>query len=272
MRQNFIFYRSKKNCPSYVLIDLKALIAPKRTLASLIDAFNNCEQRANETVALFASRIRSCGVAAYSGMQDDIEPYLVAQFLKGLKATSILKSIIRAQRPDTLHAAMELASSLITSSPQNEIFVEEVQRKPQKVSFRNVDYARCTICNKSGHSANYCRVGNAEKCQLCSRSNHTAKDCWSRYQPNRISDGPCQICNSPSHVATQCRSVKISPKRMSDNPGFARTYATTDRNAKTYSQNDVRRKNNMPFNNSKQTFMSRQHSATTQSARNNRKN
>ena len=178
-----------------VLDDLKALIAPKPALASLIHKFNNCEQRANESIALFASRVRSCGIEAYQTMQNCLEPYLVAQFLKGIRATQVLKSIMIARNPNTLNEAMDLALSVISSSPQNEICIEEVQQRPQWSTSQNKVRKRCAICNKIGHDEPNCCMKYATICQLCQCPNHTASDCWSRNPPNQRSNGPCQICN-----------------------------------------------------------------------------
>ena len=141
-----------------VLEDLRALIAPKPTLASLIQKFNSCEQHVNESIALFASRVRSCGIAAYSTMNDSMKPYLVAQFLKGLKATQTLKSIIVARNPLTLNEAMDLALSVISSSPKSEICIEEVQQKPRWSMSQNKDRKRCSFCYKNGHDLNNCRM------------------------------------------------------------------------------------------------------------------
>ena len=59
-------------------------------------------------------------------MNDSMEPYLVAQFLKGLKETQMLKTIIVARNPLTLNEAMDIALSVISSSPKSEICIEEV--------------------------------------------------------------------------------------------------------------------------------------------------
>ena len=237
-----------------VLEDLRALIAPKPTLASLIQKFNSCEQHVNESIALFASRVRSCGIAAYSTMNDSMEPYLVAQFLKGLKATQTLKSIIVARNPLTLNEAMDLALSVISSSPKSEICIEEVQQKPRWSMSQNKDRKRCSFCHKNGHDLNNCRMKFAIKCQLCQRNGHTAKDCWSRYQSNKGPSGPCQICNSPTHVATQCRCVKFTPQRMSDNPGFVRTYAAAELKDKSRQPTGLRYNGHSPSKYNHKTY------------------
>ena len=119
---------------------------------------------------------------------------------------------------------------------------------------QNKDRKRCSFCHKNGHDLNNCRMKFAIKCQLCQRNGHTAKDCWSRYQSNKGPSGPCQICNSPTHVATQCRCVKFTPQRMSDNPGFVRTYAAAELKDKSRQPTGLRYNGHSPSKYNHKTY------------------
>ena len=72
---------------------------------------------------------------------------------------------------------MNLALSLVTSSPQGEVHIEEVQCQPHN---QIVNHKQGDNYHHSGHTAYYCHVNNMMRCQLCSQLNHSARDCWSR--------------------------------------------------------------------------------------------
>ncbi len=216
-----------------ILQELKTLVAPKATLATLIAKFSNCTQRPNESLELFASRIRSTGLQAYPNLRE-IEPYLIAQFLQGVRAGDFQKHIMRAAQPATLNLALSLASELSSSTGAETAHIDEMTPQRAKPMYQPPQTSSCSVCGKTGHTRASCRMKDAVRCQLCQRFFHSAAECRNVRVDNGRSDSiRCQLCGNAGHAATQCRAVKFVPTKASQNPGFQSTY----RNAAKSSQN-----------------------------------
>ena len=69
--------------------------------------------------------------------------------------------------------------------------------EPPHISDFEIIKPQCTICNRTGHTAENCFY---EKCQICQDRGHYTQNC-PRLQKTEKN---CQLCNNKGHKATSC--------------------------------------------------------------------
>jgi hypothetical protein len=180
-----------------ILAQIRPLVEPRKTLAARVNEFHNCTQRPDESLARFASRIRSSGDLAYPDVGNP-EPYLIQQFVRGAHATSVQKNIVSSHDCATLNDALNKVAEVVNVNDLNaEVF--EVTRPSLRTATDSEK--RCYNCNRIGHLRNQCYA----------RSKLDQSNGGQREERNeRVR---CQICSDFSHLATHCRAVKITPNK-----------------------------------------------------------
>ena len=182
-----------------VLNALKDVLAPKQSLSLRIDAFHKCEQKHSESLEQFLGRLRCAGEEAFPSMPD-LEPYILQQFISGIRASNDHKMLLRAQRLQSVSQALSLATEITAAASTMSVDMNTEVHEVQTQSDYHGSRPFCSYCKKVGHFAANCFRKSI--CQICQLTGHTAQRCRTKVV--------CQLCGKPSHVATQCRSVRFT--------------------------------------------------------------
>ena len=208
-----------KNIQS-LLTALKEVLAPKPSLSLLITKFHKCEQQKAESLEQFLGRLRCAGEEAFPSMPN-LEPYILQQFITGLRADDDTKNLLRAQRLASVSQALSLATEITAAqlhrTSDADFEVHEVHTQYDAPSINGRPF--CTFCKRTGHSQDTC-FQKRKVCQLCRKPGHYATHC---------KQVACQLCGKFNHAATQCKTVRFTVPKTKE-PGFRGTYDTSRKN------------------------------------------
>lgn len=194
---------------------LKTTFGEKKHSTHLLVDLQNCKQLPSEDVIQYSLRIEAC----LTRLQSDIhyscdndkeihgriaamEDLALSTFLLGLNSS--FSHIVRCRNPKSLSEAITHATE------------EEKLYKLSKLSLRS-NNKHCSICNKSGHSANECYKNNKKHSipslhHLNSNLNSYKRKnnfnyynkSGSHFDPNKI----CAYCKKRGHLIQECRKLQ----------------------------------------------------------------
>ncbi|XP_026314449.1 LOW QUALITY PROTEIN: uncharacterized protein K02A2.6-like [Hyposmocoma kahamanoa] len=165
-----------------ILVALDSHFTPKRCGFAERHHFYMAVQRAGETPAQWAARLR--GLAAHCSFKN-LEDVLLDKFVigmgpgpereklfaTGIAELSLVKAVDLAESVRCARAAAANSSAGTTLEP---VFKIENKRKPSNGN--SIENVQCKVCGRKNHKSNECRFVNY-KCNKCQVKGHLRKMC-----------------------------------------------------------------------------------------------
>jgi len=200
--------------------------------------FIECRQRSGESCRQYLTRLKLLGnrtitITGNSANDDPIrsklEQDITTQFTLGLLMP--IKQRVLSGNPQTLDEALKIAEreesieNLIhpTSTkecrlvkndnyPGKNIQNTYVSKPPNLATGKNI--IKCFKCNKTGHTANFCRMAKPFTCFKCNKAGHFIKDCPENRTGHIPREKLCYSCNRPGHLARNCTTKNRQEPRQ----------------------------------------------------------
>lgn len=174
-----------------------------------LSLLRSIKQKPGENIQLFAERLVSLAEEAFEGQGNDaIERQLIDTFVDGLTNNDALKMKILRDNPNTLQAAISIATKeqnlrARVNLSNNFHFAPRSERRETPMEIDHSRQLKCFKCKKIGHTAKNCKVVN-----------HVYNETVQNPRVNRKII--CWGCGQEGHIIRTCRQRQQG--RQNDKP------------------------------------------------------